>query len=169
MNGANFLNAGAQTSGLTVGVSALPMQGLGESGIIRWLNEGADSPITGAFPTEDTAIVDPPSWFTGVPATYQVDARLPLTNFLLSGMWHQDEPDSASAPGSPFIVHGTNIAGTARLVSFADEPALSGGSGARVADGRRGRLLDGSVDQAKNTTARREGRGNPPLVIPARA
>ena len=121
-NGANFLNTGAQTSGLTVGVSALRNEGVGESGIIRWLNEGADSPITGAYPAEDTAIVDPPIWFTGVPAILSVDARLPLTNFFLSGMWHRDEPDSASAPGSPFIVHGTNIAGTARLVSFAMSP-----------------------------------------------
>ena len=95
---------------------------VGESGIIRWLNEGADSPITGAYPAEDTAIVDPPIWFSAVPASLSVDARLPLTNFFLSGMWHQNEPDSASAPGSPFIVHGMNTAGTARIVSFAMNP-----------------------------------------------
>ena len=33
-----------------------------------------------------------------------------------------DEPDSSSAPGSPFVAHGTNTAGTARLVSFAMNP-----------------------------------------------
>jgi hypothetical protein len=122
VNGASFLNAGAQTSGLTVATSDPELEFLGESGIIRWVNEGSASPITGAYPAEDTAIVDPPIWFTGVPASYSVDARLPLTNFFLSGMWHLDEPDSASAPGSPFVAHGTNTAGTARLVSFAMNP-----------------------------------------------
>jgi hypothetical protein len=121
-NGANFLNAGAQTSGLTVATSDPEEEFLGESGIIRWVNEGAASPITGAYPAEDTAIVDPPIWFSAVPATLTVDARLPQTDFFLSGMWHLDEPDSASAPGSPFVVHGLNNAGTARLVSFAMNP-----------------------------------------------
>jgi hypothetical protein len=121
--GANFLTAGLQTSGLVVDDSVPPDQdNVGESGIIRWLNEGADSPITGAFPAEDTAIVDPPIWFSAVPASFSVDARLPLTNFFLSGMWHLDEPDSAGAPGSPFVVHGLNTAGTARLVNFAMNP-----------------------------------------------
>jgi Zinc carboxypeptidase len=122
VNGANFLIAGAQTSGLTVATSDPEQEFLGESGIIRWVNEGSASPITGAYPAEDTAIVDPPIWFTGVPASFSVDARLPLTNFFLAGMWHLDEPDSASAPGSPFVAHGTNTAGTARLVSFAMNP-----------------------------------------------
>jgi hypothetical protein len=121
-NGANFLNAGGQTTGLTVATSDPEEEFLGESGIIRWVNEGAASPITGAFPAEDTAIVDPPIWFSSVPATLAVDARLPQTDFFLSGMWHLDEPDSASAPGSPFVVHGLNNAGTARLVSFAMNP-----------------------------------------------
>jgi Zinc carboxypeptidase len=114
--GANFLTAGAQVTGLTVGTNG----GNGRSGIIRWLNEGADSPITGAYPAEDTAIVDPPSWFTAVPATYSVDARYPLTNFFLAGMWQN--PEATTAPGSPFVAHGTNTAGTARLVSFAMNP-----------------------------------------------
>ncbi|MGH3011464.1 MAG: M14 family zinc carboxypeptidase [Gaiellaceae bacterium] len=114
--GANFLTAGGQTAGLTVGTNG----GDGRSGIIRWVNEGGDSLITGAFPAEDTAIVDPPSWFTAVPATYSVDARLPLTDFFLAGMWQNSE--STTAPGSPFVLHGTNTAGTARLVSFAMNP-----------------------------------------------
>ncbi|HEY6415259.1 MAG TPA: hypothetical protein VIX41_03440, partial [Acidimicrobiales bacterium] len=102
--GANFLTAGGQIAGLTVGTNG----GNGRSGIIRWLNEGADSPIAGAYPAEDTAIVDPPSWFTAVPATYSVDARLPLVDFFLSGMWQNSE--STSAPGSPFVAHGMNTA-----------------------------------------------------------
>jgi hypothetical protein len=121
--GANFLIAGLQTSGMVVDDSVPPGDdNVGESGIIRWVNEGADSPITGAFPAEDTAIVDPPIWFSAVPASFSIDARLPLTDFFLSGMWHLDEPDSAGAPGSPFIVHGMNDAGTARLVNFAMNP-----------------------------------------------
>jgi hypothetical protein len=115
-NGANFLTAGAQVTDLTVGTNG----GAGRSGIIRWLNEGADSPIAGAYPSEDTAIIDPPSWFTAVPATYSVDARLPLTNFFLAGMWQNSE--STTAPGSPFVAHGMNTAGTARLVNFAMNP-----------------------------------------------
>jgi len=117
LNGANFLTAGGQTAGLAVGTRT----GNGRSGIIRWLNEGSASPITGAYPTEDTYIVDPPSWFTAVPASYSVDARLPLTDFFLAGLWLFDA-QSASAPGSPFVVHGTNNAGTSRLVNFAMNP-----------------------------------------------
>jgi hypothetical protein len=115
-NGAAFLVSGAETSGLTVSTNG----GNGRSGIVRWLNEGSASPIAGAYPAEDTYIVDPPSWFTAVPATYQVDARLPLTDFFLAGMWQNSE--STTAPGSPFVVHGMNDAGTARLVNFAMNP-----------------------------------------------
>jgi hypothetical protein len=114
--GANFLTAGGQVTGLTVGTNG----GAGRSGIIRWLNEGSASPITGAYPAEDYAIVDPPSWFTAVPATYSVDARYPLTDFFIAGMWQNSE--ATSAPGSPFVAHGTNTTGTARLVSFAMSP-----------------------------------------------
>jgi hypothetical protein len=115
--GANFLTAGLQTTGLTVATRG----GNGRSGIIRWLNEGGESPITGAYPSEDTYIVDPPSWFTAVPGSFSVDARLPLTDFFLAGLWLFDA-ESASAPGSPFIVHGMNDAGTARLTNFAMNP-----------------------------------------------
>ena len=55
-----------------------------------------------------------------MPATYSVDARLPLTNFFLAGMWQN--PGATTAPGSPFVVHGLNTAGTARLVNFAMNP-----------------------------------------------
>ena len=91
--------------------------------------------------------------------TYSVDARLPLTNFFLAGMWQNAE--STTAPGSPFVAHGMSTAGT-RGRELRDEPALPGGSGARVADGRRGRLLgDQSASQERT---QREGRGNPPLA-----
>jgi hypothetical protein len=114
--GANFLTAGLETTGLTVGTNG----GNGRSGIIRWLNEGSASPIAGAYPAQDTYIVDPPSWFTAVPATYSVDARLPLTGFFLAGMWQNSE--ATTAPGSPFVAHGMNDTGTARLVNWAMNP-----------------------------------------------
>ena len=117
-NGANFLNSGAQTTGLTVATRG----GNGRSGIIRWTNEGGvSSPIVGSYPAADTAIVDPPAWFTGVPSSFSVDARLATTNFFLSGLWLFDA-ESAGAPGSPLVVHGMNATGTSRLVNFAMNP-----------------------------------------------
>ena len=118
VGGANFLTAGAQVTGLT----ALSRGGNGRSGIIWWDNVGgANSPVVGAYPARDTAIVDPPAWFTTVPATMSVDARLPLTGFFAAGLWAPD-PESASAPGSAVIAHGTNTAGTARMIVFAMNP-----------------------------------------------
>jgi hypothetical protein len=116
--GASFLTAAGQVTGLTVGTRTGQR---GASGIVRWVNEGGASPITGAYPAEDTYIVDPPSWFTSVPGSFQVDARLPLTDFFLAGLWFFDAV-SASAPGAPFVAHGMNDAGTSRLASFAMNP-----------------------------------------------
>ncbi|MGH3060322.1 MAG: M14 family zinc carboxypeptidase, partial [Gaiellaceae bacterium] len=95
--GANFLTAAGQVTNLTVGTRTGQR---GASGILRWLNEGGvTSVLTGAYPSEDTAIVDPPSWFTGVPGSFSVDARLPLTDFFLAGLWFFDAV-SATAPGA---------------------------------------------------------------------
>ncbi|MGH3113214.1 MAG: hypothetical protein ACRDOP_07090, partial [Gaiellaceae bacterium] len=117
--GANFLTAAGQVTNLTVGTRTGQR---GASGILRWLNEGGvTSVLTGAYPSEDTAIVDPPSWFTGVPGSFSVDARLPLTDLFLAGLWFFDAV-SATAPGAPFVAHGPNDAGTARLASFAMNP-----------------------------------------------
>jgi hypothetical protein len=117
-NGAGFLAAAGQVAGLT----AASRGGAGRSGIVYWDNAGgADSPIVGAYPSRDTAIMDPPTWFTAVPASLSVDARLPATGFFAAGLWALDAP-SASAPGSPLIAHGPNDAGTARLTVFAMNP-----------------------------------------------
>jgi hypothetical protein len=117
-NGASFLTASGQLTGLT----AANRGGNGRSGIINWNNSASGtSPITGAYRTQDTAIVDPPTWFTAVPSTLTVDGSLPLTGFFLSGLWLLDA-QSASAPGSAMIAHGTNTAGTARITSFAMNP-----------------------------------------------
>ena len=119
-NGANFLTAGAQVTGLT---AAATVNNIGLSGIVYWDNlGGAASPVVGAYPSRDTAIMDPPTWFTAVPATLQVDGRLPLTGFFAAGMWQPDAGPSASAPGAAVIAHGTNTAGSARLTVFAMNP-----------------------------------------------
>ena len=95
--------------------------GNGRSGIINWVRESAASPITGAYPAADTAIVDPPVWFTSVPASLTVDGRLPLTDFLAAGLWPNDA-QSLSAPGAAVIAHGLNTAGTSRQAVFAMNP-----------------------------------------------
>jgi hypothetical protein len=69
------------------------------SGIIYWDNEGGESsPITGAYPGQDTALVEDPVWFTDVP------------------------DDVAVEGGSPIIIHGPNTAGTARVTLFGIDP-----------------------------------------------
>jgi hypothetical protein len=119
-NGANFLTAGSLVSGLT----AATRSGSGRSGIVYWDNVGgAGSPITAASPARDTAIMDPPTWFTSVPATLGVDGRFPTDpgEILGSGMWLMDA-QSASAPGSAVIAHGTTTSGAARVTVFAMNP-----------------------------------------------
>jgi Zinc carboxypeptidase len=118
--GASFLTNGGQVTGLTAVANS--GGGSGYSGIISWNNSsGADSVITGAYRASDTAIVDPPTWFTTLPGTMTADGTLPLTGFFLSGLAPFDWT-AAGAPGSPVVAHGTNTAGTARLVSFAMNP-----------------------------------------------
>jgi hypothetical protein len=117
-NGANFLVAGGQVTGLT----AANRGGNGRSGIVYWDNTaGAASLVTGVYPEQDTAIMDPPTWFTSVPGTMSADARLPFVNFLASGLWSPDA-DSATAAGAAVIAHGTNTAGTSRMTVFAMNP-----------------------------------------------
>jgi hypothetical protein len=116
--GAGFLENGGQTTGLTTDNRA----GFGRSGIVYWENTAdSASPVVGAYPEgQDTAIMDPPTWFTGLPATMAADGRLPIMGFFASGLW---SPTLwRTAPGSPVIAHGTNTAGTARLAVFAMNP-----------------------------------------------
>jgi hypothetical protein len=118
LSGANFLNS----AGLVTGLTAANRTGGGRSGIVSWNNEGGvNSPIVGAFPLQDTAIMDPPTWFTAVPTTMTVDGRLPLVGYFLAGLW-QPDAQSASAPGSAVIAHGTSLSGAARLTIFAMNP-----------------------------------------------
>jgi hypothetical protein len=90
------------------------------SGIVHWDNEpGATSPIVGSYPARDTALVEDPVWFTGVPPDLTVDARLPASGFLAAGHWPNPDP---SAGGSAVIVHGPNAANTARIALFGIDP-----------------------------------------------
>ena len=117
-NGGNFLVSGAQVTGFT----AATRTGNGRSGIVYWNNTGgASSPIVGTYPAQDTAIVDPPTWFTSVPTTMSVDGRLLASGFFAAGLWAIDAL-SASAAGSPVIAHGTNTAATSRMTLFAMNP-----------------------------------------------
>jgi hypothetical protein len=117
-NGANFLTSAGQVTGL----AAANRGGNGRSGIVYWTNTGgAASLVTGVYPDQDTAIMDPPTWFTSVPATMSVDGRLPFANFFASGLWPIDGL-SATAPGAAVIAHGTNTAGTSRMTVFAMNP-----------------------------------------------
>jgi hypothetical protein len=121
VNGAAFLGSGALASGLT----AASRSGLGRSAIVNWNRDGGDeSPIVGALPDRDTAIMDPPTWLIAVPASWTVDGRLPglpWSNIVGAGFWKEDT-QSASAPNSPVIVHGLSAAGTARITVFAMNP-----------------------------------------------
>jgi zinc carboxypeptidase len=115
--GAGFLTSAAQVSGLT----AASRGGNGRSGIVYWDNLGGEnSPIVGTYPTRDTAIMDPPTWFTST-GPLSVDARFPNSGFFAAGLWLLDA-QSATAPGSAVIVHGTNTSGSARLTVYAMNP-----------------------------------------------
>jgi hypothetical protein len=86
-----------------------------------WDNTGGeDSIITGAYPSRDTLIADPPTWLSAVPASWSVDGRLPSLDFFAAGLWPGD--GSATAGGSAVIAHGTNTAGNARIALFANNP-----------------------------------------------
>jgi hypothetical protein len=128
------------------GFTAATRTGNGRSGIIYWNNTGcASSPIVGACPAQDTAIVDPPTWFTAVPATrpWTVACRRPTTS--------RPPPGRGRAVGLGRRIrgdrapdeHGRNVADRA----VRDEPAVPRGSRAGVARGRHGRLLGRPVTQ----------------------
>jgi hypothetical protein len=115
--GASFLTSAAQVAGLT----AASRGGNGRSGIVYWDNlGGANSPVVGTYPAQDTAIMDPPTWFTST-GPLSVDARFPNSGFFAAGLWLLDA-QSATAPGSAVIVHGTNTSGSARVTVYAMNP-----------------------------------------------
>ena len=122
-NGANFLSA--TSSGQLPGLVPASQTGGGQSGIFYWANAGGTgSPIVGTYPSQDTAIMDPPTWFSSVPATATVDGQLlaDTTSTFASGLWRF--PRLTSAATAPIIVHaiGTAPGSAARLTAFAMNP-----------------------------------------------
>jgi hypothetical protein len=109
------------------------------SGIIYWDNDGGESsPITGAYPDRDTALVEDPVWFTDVPDDIAVDGLLPASDYLASGHWPNPDP---SAAGSPVIIHGPNTAGTARITLFGIDPLFRAHPEGELPGGVGGLLL----------------------------
>jgi len=90
------------------------------SGVVVWDNEaGVESPIVGAYPAQDTGLVETPVWYTDVPAELTIDGRLPEAGFLASGHWPDPDP---SAAGSAVILHGPNSNNSARVTLFGIDP-----------------------------------------------
>ncbi len=122
-NGANFLSAA--NSGQLPGLTADASVGLGQSGIFHWTNTGGpDSVIVGAYPERDTLIMDPPTWFTAVPAEVTIDGRLlgDTSSMFASGLWLLPRP--AAAADAPIAVHAESSApdSSARITAFAMNP-----------------------------------------------
>jgi hypothetical protein len=124
-NGANFLNA--VNSGQLPGIVPATAEpgGVGQSGIFNWQNTGgAASPIVGAYPSQDTLIMDPITWFTSVPAGVSIDGRLlgDTTSTFAAGLWRMPRP--ASAASAAIMLHGTSTApgSSARITAFAMNP-----------------------------------------------
>ncbi|MBE2314995.1 hypothetical protein DVA67_003350 [Solirubrobacter sp. CPCC 204708] len=120
VGGGTSAGAFLASAGEVAGLTTANRSGNGRSGIINWVR-APFSPITGAYPARDTAIVDPPVWFTSMPSSWAVDGSLPESDFLAAGLW-PDDAQSLSAPGSAVIAHGLNTAGTSRQAVFAMNP-----------------------------------------------
>ena len=122
-NGAAFLSDTG--SGQLPGLATTSSSGGGQSGIFYWTNTGGvASPIVGSYPSQDTAIMDPPTWFSAVPGAAAVDGRLlgDTTSTFAAGLWRF--PRSDTAANAPVIVHGTSTAAgsNARITAFAMNP-----------------------------------------------
>jgi hypothetical protein len=118
--GASFL----RNSGQFTGLFTRSQGGDGQSGIFYWTNVGgADSLVVGSYPSRDTLIMDPPTWFSAVPAGPTVDATLfgDSTGTFAAGLWREPR---AAPPNAPIILHGASTAAgsTARITAFAANP-----------------------------------------------
>ncbi len=154
--GANLLTGLGTVSGLTA--TSNSGGGDGYSGIALWDNVGgAGSVITGAYPAQDTLIMDPPTWLTSVPPTWTRrrsvrDRRvLPLRPVpgqrdVGRGRLHRDRARHEHRQ------HGA--AGRVR-----QQPAVPRRPGARVADGRQRRVLGRQLDASLGRPAAHFGGG----------
>jgi hypothetical protein len=127
--------------------------------------------------------MDPPTWFTAVPASMAVDGRFPTdpADIVASGFWLLDE-QSASAPGAAVIAHGTISQGAARATVFAMNPLYradperewamagrpctgptNGGKGTRVCGGSDGGHVGSTANHAPGVHSQA---GPPPGLSP---
>jgi Zinc carboxypeptidase len=114
---------GNRGAGLFEGLRVRSVSDGGQSGILRWKQVGgAANLLTGAYPTEDTAIADPIAWISGVPASASVDARLAGDDAFAAGLWRP--ADRTAPPRAPLVVHGPSTApgSLARIAAFALDP-----------------------------------------------
>ena len=138
--GAQFITNGGLVTGLTAGTRA----GNGRSGIVFWDNTGGTaSPITGAYPSRDTAIVDPPTWFTGVPAGWSIDANLPIAGLLRRRALADRRRVGVGARGADDRARHEHDGRDAPADRVRVQPALPRRPGARVARPQLGRVLGG--------------------------
>jgi zinc carboxypeptidase len=94
-------------------------------GIARWSNAGADGPLTGGYPAQDTLYLPTNvTYFTSLPAGAVVDGRYldSTTDLFLAGLW-RDRNDEAA--GAPVIVHGETTA-SSRYLALATNPFSRG-------------------------------------------
>jgi hypothetical protein len=91
-------------------------------GIAIWTNTGgADSPVTGGYPSQDYLYLPQNiTYFSAVPADAVVDGNyLPsTTDMFVAGLWLSRDPAIA---GAPVIVHGDTTAGS-RYLGYATNP-----------------------------------------------
>ena len=113
------------------------------SGIVYWDNEGRDtSPITGAYPGRDTALVEDPVWFTDVPADMTVDGRLPASGLPRVGpLARSGSVDRGLSGHRPRAQRGEHLADH----SVRNRPAVPGAPRAELPGGVRGLLVGGSL------------------------
>jgi Zinc carboxypeptidase len=130
-SGGGYIGAGPDGAAFIGADGARQLRGLvpgwidnsGQSGILRWRQIGGPrSPLTGAYPAEDTAIADPIAWFAKVPASATIDARLAGEDAFEAGLWRP--ADRTAPPHAPLVVHGASTAdgSRARIAAFALDP-----------------------------------------------
>ena len=136
-HGGGYIATSTSTSGFSFLSSAIPALVAGSltqgsqsayGGIAQWANvAGANSPISGAYPSIDTMFLPAnTTYFSAIPSSdVTVDAQYPANiatigpaNGFLSGMWLNRD---AAANNAPVLVHGSTTAGS-RYVAYATNP-----------------------------------------------
>ena len=150
------------TCGQVTGLTAASNSGGGSgySGIGLWSNTGgANSVITGAYPAQDTLIMDPPTWLTSVAATMTVDGRFATGELLPLRPVPGERGFRRGRLGRDRPRHQHREHRSAGCVR--QQPAVPRGPGARVADGRQRGLLGRQLEATLSRPAASNGGGPP--------